>query len=620
MTKTKRTRVGKKRRGNRGGNGRSAGPPPPAQPPTVQSTVQFLRQLLPSLDADSAADLLLQFDDDVNLALEAYYQLYHDDAPGEHLANRELGCGLVNLGNSCYINSAIQFLSRLPGVAGPLITGELLQYINPESRYGSHGAKLTRNMALLLHRLIYTTCTSGTAETAVSPLSFLEAIRENHDDFGDGQQQDADAFCLFLLDTLQEDTNGQDSGLYEPTVRQLPGESDTDTADRVERQAAEHNSSPIRGATTSILKIKRTCSHCKNSIVVMEAVKCIHVPGISEDGEPNNLQECFEKLSRKELLTGDNKYACQHCGCLRDATQETSVQRLADNLIVCLKLPYSYDERVKHSIPLQGIDLSGSQLEQRPNDAAPIYDVVSTVEKHGLTLDTGHCTAKGLSEGNQWLHYDDARVTNCLEDEVITKDTELIALVKRGSGSLADFTNHPPCAAEFAFAGYLPDDALACDEGEFFVLHIICPVQFSLTFDIPEAADSSEGIESGDGSARSCPSGDRSGSQSVHEYCEPCAPSKVTETSDGETAQPLSSAIEPESLLGDGSQRCKLCIPGLGTSPDDSSTSGNEFCIPCRGTNEGAGISATLSAVSDTVSGGKSLSAALRIKCDLTLR
>lgn len=146
--------------------------------------------------------------------------------------------------------------------------------------------------------------------------------------------------------------------------------------------------------------------------------------------------------------------------------------------------------------------------------------------------------------------------------------------------------------------------------------------------------DSTEGTESGDG-VHSCAS-TRCSSVPAHcfpsvkcsgsECCKPCAPNKVAG---------ITPPLGGKTLLANDNhdQCCKPCIPERKTahSPchlsgptccgtDGSSTSGNEGCTTCQPCvpNKVDGISATLSAVSDELSGGKTPFAAPHVLNDLT--
>ncbi|EJK53250.1 hypothetical protein THAOC_27346, partial [Thalassiosira oceanica] len=124
-------------------------------------------------------------------------------------------------------------MSMLPAIQR-LATGDLLQHVNPQSPFGSHEATLAKELALALHRLNYTT---GSSPVVATPLSFIEALQARFPVLGDGNQHDASEFVGSILDVVMEDTNNEDPRAYGAHSNfQLHGESDAETADRVERQ------------------------------------------------------------------------------------------------------------------------------------------------------------------------------------------------------------------------------------------------------------------------------------------------------------------------------------------------------------------------------------------------
>ena len=96
--------------------------------------------------------------------------------------------GLVNFGNTCYMNSAFQCLAHLP----PL-TNFFLQHA--EGEFG----ELTDAFASLLASL------REKSELPVTPTALHELVSRKDTRFSTAEQQDAQEFLSFLLESLQEE-------------------------------------------------------------------------------------------------------------------------------------------------------------------------------------------------------------------------------------------------------------------------------------------------------------------------------------------------------------------------------------------------------------------------------
>ena len=111
-------------------------------------------------------------------------------------------CGLVNLGNTCYANSAIQCVSYLPILRAYLLS---LQYkstgdLNRDNPLGTEG-KLLEELADLLRQM----WSAKIGEK--SPTRFRFALGKANELFHGADQQDSQEFLSFILDVLHEDSN-----------------------------------------------------------------------------------------------------------------------------------------------------------------------------------------------------------------------------------------------------------------------------------------------------------------------------------------------------------------------------------------------------------------------------
>ncbi|QPG75316.1 hypothetical protein FOA43_002668 [Brettanomyces nanus] len=112
--------------------------------------------------------------------------------------------GLNNLGNTCYLNSALQCLVHIPELTYYFLYDYYKKEINKENPLGSQGKMAEAYGTLAKHlfdrRLIG-------QQTSFAPRDFRYTIGFFNSIFSDYRQQDSQEFIAFLLDGLHEDLN-----------------------------------------------------------------------------------------------------------------------------------------------------------------------------------------------------------------------------------------------------------------------------------------------------------------------------------------------------------------------------------------------------------------------------
>ncbi|PGH15185.1 hypothetical protein AJ79_02550 [Helicocarpus griseus UAMH5409] len=109
--------------------------------------------------------------------------------------------GLSNLGNSCYMNSALQCVRSVEELTQYFLQDEYRRDLNPSNPL-SHDGNVAKAYALLLHQMFDENGTSS-----IAPRQFKQTIGRYGPSFSGYGQQDSQEFVLFLLDGLQEDLN-----------------------------------------------------------------------------------------------------------------------------------------------------------------------------------------------------------------------------------------------------------------------------------------------------------------------------------------------------------------------------------------------------------------------------
>ena len=115
-------------------------------------------------------------------------------------SGRVLGCvGLSNLGNTCYMNAALQCVKSVEELTKYFLSKEWKRELNKDNVL-AHNGDVAANYAHLLEEIF-----RDPAPSSVTPRQFKNVIGRYAPSFSGYGQQDSQEFVGFLLDGLQED-------------------------------------------------------------------------------------------------------------------------------------------------------------------------------------------------------------------------------------------------------------------------------------------------------------------------------------------------------------------------------------------------------------------------------
>ncbi|KAG0151750.1 hypothetical protein CROQUDRAFT_56628 [Cronartium quercuum f. sp. fusiforme G11] len=109
--------------------------------------------------------------------------------------------GLSNLGNTCFMNSALQCMSNCPELKQYFLSGVYTRELNRVNPLGM-GGKVAETFGQLIEKLW-----TGSPNTSVAPREFKSIVGRFNSLFLGYGQQDSQELLTFLLDALHEDLN-----------------------------------------------------------------------------------------------------------------------------------------------------------------------------------------------------------------------------------------------------------------------------------------------------------------------------------------------------------------------------------------------------------------------------
>ncbi|KAJ9137299.1 Ubiquitin specific peptidase 11 [Pleurostoma richardsiae] len=191
---------------------------------------------------------------------------------------RTWGCvGLSNMGNTCYLNSALQCLIAVPELTQYLRTGEGFEDLNVENPIGYSG-EVARAYMRLLEEIF-----RWPPPSSVTPSNFRRTIGKYRRAFAGCEQQDSQEFIGFLLDGLQEDLSRVKSKPYiekpESTDDMISNpEAIREMAEKVWDITKKRNDSVIADLFTGMYKSTLVCPECGKVSITFDPFNNLTLP------------------------------------------------------------------------------------------------------------------------------------------------------------------------------------------------------------------------------------------------------------------------------------------------------------------------------------------------------
>ena len=332
--------------------------------------------------------------------------------------------GLKNLGNTCFMNCILQCMSGTVPLARYFLDGSYRQHIIRNNPLGTQGqvpdvfAKLIRAMW-------------DDAYTFISPVTFKETVGKFRPEFKNGEQQDAQEFLAFLLDSLHEDLN---RNATKPKLKDLSEEEEArrermpiEVVSEIEWARYLHsNNSIIVSLFQGQFRSRLQCTVCENTSTTYNAFMYLSLPIPAEKATDRvTLKQCVDAFVAEEILEGDDAWHCPRCNKPRRATKRLTISKLPPILIVHLKRflfkgPWRDKLNSTVDLPLRDLDFTryippAIVERQRQRDKATrvvySYDLYA-ISNHYGGLNGGHYTAN-VRNGYKgvWNVFDDSRVS-----------------------------------------------------------------------------------------------------------------------------------------------------------------------------------------------------------------
>ena len=179
------------------------------------------------------------------------------------------------MGNTCYMNSALQCLSNMTLLRTYFLQMRFRDEINLDNPLGSKG-DIVAHFAEVMYHLWAKAKTSGYYNTAYQPKNFKKSIGNANAMFKGTNQQDSMEFVNWILDQLHEDLNRVKKKKY-IEMPDLSG-NDLQVSNTFWEVHLQRNQSVVVDLLQGQFKSTVTCPNCQFQKITFDAFTSVQLP------------------------------------------------------------------------------------------------------------------------------------------------------------------------------------------------------------------------------------------------------------------------------------------------------------------------------------------------------
>ncbi|KAM7381919.1 hypothetical protein PAMA_012669 [Pampus argenteus] len=325
-----------------------------------------------------------------------------------------IGAGLQNMGNTCFLNSALQCLTYTPPFANYMLTREHSKTCHEPGFC---------MMCTMQNHIIQVFANSG---NVIKPIGVLNELKRIAKHFRYGSQEDAHEFLRYTVDAMQKSC--------------LPGT-------KLDRQTQ---------ATTFI--------HQVFGGYLRSRVKCLNCKAVSDTFDPflditleiktaPSVSKALEQFVKPEQLEGENAYKCTKCKKMVTASKRFTIHRSANVLTLSLKRFANFSggkitklyfghQDVKYP---EYLDLRAfmSQSQGEPQ----VYGLFAVLVHSGFSCHAGHYFCYIKASNGQWYQMNDSSVSVSDIRSVLNQQAYVLFYIKssdvKKTGDYSHMSHNP---------------------------------------------------------------------------------------------------------------------------------------------------------------------------------
>lgn len=286
--------------------------------------------------------------------------------------------GLLNVGNTCYVNAVVQCIANCPVLCQAL----KCDVVAVDAPPGSVASMLNT----LIQEMLKRSCT-------IRPATFCRAVVEDTaNGFEISNPEDAQEFFTYLIDRVHGDVgrSGDTHALKYSSHSHHSSHS-----------SHSHVHKIVHGQVCTAIKSCET--NCHSTVLDTFSTLTVPIP----DRPNTTLYDCLDEYFEEEIMDGDDKYHDDKNGRYVRAVKRHYLCRYPELLVVTLGRFGTRKNTTHVAVPHT---LDTQQYLWADDAKRTRYSLNSVVNHLGHTLNHGHYVAE-CRRGNSWFAFDDDAVS-----------------------------------------------------------------------------------------------------------------------------------------------------------------------------------------------------------------
>ena len=314
--------------------------------------------------------------------------------------------GLVNLGNTCYMNSALQCLSHL-------LT------FHPNNEHFFNACKRADEDSLIyewfqFQRKMWKNESSGDHNPIKLLQQFQRLCIQNDLYFSNFSQNDVDEFLTLFLDLLHQGIKKEVTMSFSTNVEDEADKINLKSNETWKRFYEKDYSYIVENFYSQLLSIT-SCSNCDYYTTNHDPIQVI---SLEIPNSAISLECCFTEYMKKLRLDHNNMWTCDQCKQKVRPYKQTRLWKTSDVLFILVKR-YHKNRKINKFLQYPFVlNLTDYNINYS-NDKKNEYSLQS-MAIHSGGLGGGHYFAicKNYLD-NSWYEYNDSNVSKITENKVL---------------------------------------------------------------------------------------------------------------------------------------------------------------------------------------------------------
>ncbi|KAF5278099.1 hypothetical protein FQR65_LT03615 [Abscondita terminalis] len=295
---------------------------------------------------------------------------------GWNNADWSVGAGMVNMGNTCYLNSTLQALFHIPALVNWLIS---------EKQHISECEDAGGNVCIIcaVRKTLQDSQQRNT--NSIRPYLIYSKLRVVCRNMIPGRQEDAHEFLRYLVEAMEKSY-----------LNRFKNNAEFDSRTK--------ETTPLNQIFGGYLRSAVRCLECRNVSTTFQHFQDV----LLDIRKAQTLDEALELYFSQEKLD-DDSYHCESCQKKVPAWKQFSIERAPMVLCIQLKRFSISNNKITKQVQFrQRLDLT--RYMRRKHVGSLIYRLVALVTHMGPSVNCGHYTAIAQAPSGNFYQFDDSIV------------------------------------------------------------------------------------------------------------------------------------------------------------------------------------------------------------------